>query len=161
MTDDYDKRLLCTFTSVWFNPDLLTADFKFFEGYGIPDCRNLEEYMEFISSLPLQVIQTDKESGCILYLQDIPEVFGLHSNADITYQINTAAGILDQILEVQPKDSAGGGKGESREGTVKRLAEDMLRWFSFLACISLHCLHFHCPQEASRRLLTTRGERGN
>ena len=54
-------------------------------------------------------------------------MFGLHSNADITYQINTAAGILDQILEVQPKDSAGGGKGESREGTVKRLAEDMLR----------------------------------
>ena len=51
----------------------------------------------------------------------------MHSNADITYQINTAAGILDQILEVQPKDSAGGGKGESREGTVKRLAEDMLR----------------------------------
>ena len=92
-------------------------------------------------------------------MQDIPEVFGLHSNADITYQINTAAGILDQILEVQPKDSAGGGKGESREGTVKRLAEDMLRCFSFL--FSLHRLHFRCPQEASRRLLTTRGERGN
>ena len=37
------------------------------------------------------------------YAQDIPEVFGLHSNADITYQINTAAGILDQILEVKFK----------------------------------------------------------
>ena len=30
-------------------------------------------------------------------------MFGLHSNADITYQINTAAGILDQILEVKLK----------------------------------------------------------
>ena len=68
MTDDYDKRLLCTFTSVWFNPDLLTADFKFFEGYGIPDCRNLEEYMEFISSLPLQVIQRNKHSRVWLYI---------------------------------------------------------------------------------------------
>ena len=38
-----------------------------------------------------------------IYAQDIPEVFGLHSNADITYQINTAAGILDQILEVKFK----------------------------------------------------------
>ena len=63
----------------------------------------------------------------------------MHSNADITYQINTAAGILDQILEVQPKDSAGGGKGESREGTVKRLAEDMLRLplLVFIAFISV------------------------
>ena len=39
----------------------------------------------------------------ITYAQDIPEVFGLHSNADITYQINTAAGILDQILEAKLK----------------------------------------------------------
>ena len=105
MTDDYDKRLLCTFTSVWFCPDLLTADFKFFEGYGIPDCRNLEEYMEFISSLPLQVFVLEEENGLVMlsHAQDIPEVFGLHSNADITYQINTAAGILDQILEVKFK----------------------------------------------------------
>merc|ERR1719195_1397743 len=112
VTDDYDKRLLCTFTSVWFCPDLLTADFKFFEGYGIPDCRNLEEYMEFISSLPLQ---------------DIPEVFGLHSNADITYQINTAKSILDTILSVQPKESSGGKAGETREAVVAKIAEDMMR----------------------------------
>ena len=136
MTDDYDKRLLCTFTSVWFNQELLTADFKFFEGYGIPDCRNLEEYTEFISSLPLQVCALEHMCSIVhLFMQDIPEVFGLHSNADITYQINTAAGILDQILEVQPKDSAGGGKGESREGTVKRLAEDMLRWPACFLCL--------------------------
>ena len=110
VTDDYDKRLLKTFTAVWFNPELLTQDFKFYEGYTIPDCRTLEEYSEFIASMPLQ---------------DKPEVFGLHSNANITYQINTAASILDQILNVQPKEAAGG-KGESREQVVRRMADDML-----------------------------------
>ena len=112
VTDDYDKRLLNTFTSVWFNNDLLTADFNFYEGYAIPECKTMEEYNEFITALPLQ---------------DIPEVFGLHSNADITYQINTAKGILDQILAVQPKEGGGGEKGESREAIVGRIAKDMLQ----------------------------------
>jgi dynein heavy chain len=41
------------------------------------------------------------------------------------YQINTAKGILDTILSVQPKEGGGGG-GETRESIVYRLADDML-----------------------------------
>lgn len=41
------------------------------------------------------------------------------------YQINTAKGILDTILSVQPKEGGGGG-GETRESVVYKLAEDML-----------------------------------
>jgi dynein heavy chain len=43
-----------------------------------------------------------------------------------SYQINTAKGILDTILNVQPKEGGSGG-GESRESVVYSLAEDMLR----------------------------------
>ena len=112
VTDDFDKRLLNTFTSVWFNDTLLIQGFKFHEGYTLPECKTIEEYNEFIANLPVQ---------------DIPEVFGLHANADITYQINTAKGILDQILAVQPKEGGGGGDaGESREAVVARVASDML-----------------------------------
>ena len=113
VTDDYDKRLLNTFTSVWFNQELMSPDFSFFDGYTIPECNNLEEYQDFIYTLPLH---------------DTPEVFGLNSNADITYQINTAKGILDQVLDIQPKESGGGGgsKEETREAIVGRSSKDML-----------------------------------
>ena len=112
VTDDYDKRLLKTFTSVWFNSELLSPDFNFYESYSIPECNTMEEYQDFICGLPLH---------------DSPQVFGLHANADITYQINTAKNILDQILDIQPKEGGGGGdKEESRESIVGRSSKDML-----------------------------------
>lgn len=77
VTDDFDKRLLVTFTQVWFNENLLTSGFEFYKGYKVPITRNLQNYVDYINSLPPT---------------DTPEVFGLHSNADITYQINTAKG---------------------------------------------------------------------
>lgn len=43
----------------------------------------------------------------------------------IRYQSNTAKDMLDTILEIQPKDSAGGG-GETREAIVYRQAAEFL-----------------------------------
>ncbi|XP_068620684.1 dynein axonemal heavy chain 5 [Battus philenor] len=110
VTDDFDKRLLTTFTNVWFCDVLLRPGFEFYKGYKVPQTRNLQGYIDYINQLPLT---------------DTPEVFGLHSNADITYQINSAKDILDTILSVQPKEGGSQG-GETRECIVYRLAEDML-----------------------------------
>lgn len=77
VTDDFDKRLLITFTQVWFCNVLLRQGFEFYKGYKVPNLKSLELYMEYINSLPSS---------------DSPEIFGLHANADITYQINTAKG---------------------------------------------------------------------
>ncbi|KAI8118220.1 axonemal, Dynein heavy chain 5 [Lucilia cuprina] len=111
VTDDFDKRLLTTFTAVWFCEGLLSPSFEFYKGYKVPNTKNLQTFIDYINNLPAY---------------DTPEVFGLHSNADITYQINSAKGILDTILSVQPKEGGGGG-GETRESIVYQLADDMLR----------------------------------
>lgn len=53
------------------------------------------------------------------------KVFGLHPNADITYQTNLANETLSTIVSIQPKDSSTGG-GETREAVVQRLADELL-----------------------------------
>lgn len=53
------------------------------------------------------------------------QVFGLHTNADITYQTKTTIDALETIVNIQPKDSSGGG-GETRESIVFKQANDML-----------------------------------
>ena len=69
VTDDFDKRLLNTFTSTWFCEGLLHGHFELYKGYKAVSSRSLPIVNESINSLPAT---------------DTPQVFGLHSNADIT-----------------------------------------------------------------------------
>ncbi|XP_013776527.1 dynein heavy chain 5, axonemal-like [Limulus polyphemus] len=110
VTDDFDNRLLNTYTDVWFGEQLFQPDFEFFNNYSVPSCNTTQQYLDFINDLPST---------------DSPEVFGLHTNADITYQINTVKEVLNTILSVQPKDTSSQG-GETREAVVYRMANDML-----------------------------------
>ncbi|KAK1795394.1 hypothetical protein P4O66_010566 [Electrophorus voltai] len=110
VTDDMDKRLLNTFTRIWFSESMFGDNFCFYKGYSIPKVKMLPEYYSHIDTLPLV---------------DTPEVFGLHPNADITCQTNMANEILSTIISIQPKDSSSGGD-ETRESTALRLASEML-----------------------------------
>ncbi|CAB3221710.1 unnamed protein product [Arctia plantaginis] len=110
VTDDFDNRLLATFTRVWFTDQLFDDDFQFYKGYGIMKYKNIPEYIEEIETMKTV---------------DPPQAYGLHTNADITYQRNTVQELLDTILSIQPKESGGGG-GESREASVYRQSKEML-----------------------------------
>ncbi|KAJ4436076.1 Dynein heavy chain 8, axonemal, partial [Periplaneta americana] len=111
VTDDYDKRLLNTFCKVWFSADMFSDTFQFYKGYKILKFKNLSDYWASIDEMPPV---------------DPPQVYGLNSNANITFQSNTTKDILDTIQSIQPKESAVGG-GETRETIVARLATDMLK----------------------------------
>nr|CAD7399061.1 unnamed protein product [Timema poppensis] len=110
VTDDYDKRLLNTFAKVWFSEALFLDEFEFYKGYKIMKHKYVEEYLDAIEMMPSI---------------DPPQVYGLHPNADITYQSNTTKDILDQIVSIQPKESAIG-SGETRESVVTKQTLDML-----------------------------------
>jgi len=53
-----------------------------------------------------------------------PGVFGLHSNAEITYFNNAAKGLWANIMEMQTSDSAGAG-GLDRDAIIGQIAEDI------------------------------------
>jgi dynein heavy chain len=110
VTDDQDKRLLNTFADAWFTDKMFEPDFEFAKGYPLGNFAKIEQYFEFLETLPSV---------------DRPGVFGLHANADITCQTAVGAGTLNTILDIQPKDSGGGG-GETREEAVARMCKDFL-----------------------------------
>lgn len=89
VTDDEDKKLLNTFARVWFFDGMFEEKFNFYKGYTIPRaCKTLQDYQNVIDALP-QV--------------DSPECFGLHANANISYQTNTANEMLETVVNMQPK----------------------------------------------------------
>ena len=52
-----------------------------------------------------------------------PEAFGLHENAEITTNQSETRKILENILSIQPRSSAGGGK--TREQVIMDIAIDI------------------------------------
>merc|ERR1712146_836542 len=66
-------------------------------------------------------------TGAIGELPDVnsPVVFGLHPNAEIQYNTNTAKTIWADLISLQPRTTGGGG-GKTREQHIKETAEKLL-----------------------------------
>jgi len=90
VTDDWDRRCLLCILHNFYTVDILKEDYKLSQSgiYFAPLYPTLDEYRKYIDSLPLN---------------DPPEVFGMHDNANITCQSNESATLLKTILKMQPK----------------------------------------------------------
>eukprot|EP00698_Gefionella_okellyi_P008566 TRINITY_DN2129_c0_g2_i1.p1 TRINITY_DN2129_c0_g2~~TRINITY_DN2129_c0_g2_i1.p1 ORF type:complete len:4490 (+),score=1324.74 TRINITY_DN2129_c0_g2_i1:457-13926(+) len=111
ITDDYDKRLLVTYGNTWLDNPLFNSGFEFYQNYTVPEGKNIMDFRNFIDQLPLQ---------------DTPQIFGLHPNAELNFAATQSNEILGTIMNVQPKESSGAG-GETREETVLRTSSELLK----------------------------------
>jgi dynein heavy chain len=119
ITDDWDRRLFNTYGKAWLTQICLDPAFEFYKGmpgkYIIPANRpghpgtEIDHFRRYIETLPLV---------------DDPEIFGLHSNADLAYRSAQTKVTLDTILDIQPKEGGGGG-GLTREEIVLKMVEDL------------------------------------
>jgi|TARA_B110001469_G_scaffold127089_1_gene146635 dynein heavy chain len=115
ITDALDRELMSCYTSLWINEAIFQPNYNFMASvtefiYQVPDAQEHPKYMEYINEMP----GTDN-----------PPIFGLHPNADLTFSLKDSIGMINTMLDTQPKDGGGGG-GLSREDTVKEKIEKEL-----------------------------------
>jgi dynein heavy chain len=92
VTDDKDSKLISAVLKKYFNTNIFKDNYKFSDSgmYYAPKQQNLTDIFDYLESLPLD---------------DAPDVFGLHSNANITLQNKMVKEFMDPLIAIQPKDT--------------------------------------------------------
>ena len=91
-------RILELLVAFGATPDILVDDYKFSVSgiYYSPTEGSLNGAVDYFNTLPIA---------------DAPEVFGMHENANVTFNLNESLSLMDAMLNLQPKSSGGGGGG--------------------------------------------------
>lgn len=113
--DDFDRRVLSTYMDEYMGDFIFDTfqPFHFYHDndvdYCIPPDGTRDQYLEYIEELPLV---------------NTPEVFGLHSNAEIGYFTHATKEMWAQLVELQPQTGETG-SGISREDFIGHIASDI------------------------------------
>ncbi|KAM4707116.1 dynein axonemal heavy chain 10 [Discoglossus pictus] len=113
--DSFDRRILTIYMDEYLG-DFIFDTFQIFHfykneevDYRIPEGTSKDNYVDEIESLPLA---------------NTPEVFGLHSNAEIGYYTQAARDMWSHLLELQPQTGESG-TGISRDEYIGQVAKDI------------------------------------
>ncbi|KAJ0412743.1 hypothetical protein ATCC90586_002373 [Pythium insidiosum] len=108
VTDDWDRRCLMSILGKYYTLDILREGYVFSQSgtYRVPSNLAHPKILEYLQGLPAL---------------DNPELFGMHENANVTYERNESANMTRIILSLEPRDSGGGG-GRSNDQRVLDLA---------------------------------------
>jgi len=113
VTDDIDRRcLMCILKQYYIPAVVYDGDYKFSASgrYFSPDPTSHNGAIDFVKGFPLN---------------DDPELFGMHDNANISFQLQETHRIIGTVLELQPRVSTGGNEKSSEE-IVDELAEKII-----------------------------------
>ena len=110
VTDDKDRRCMVELLTDFYCDKVLDDAYKFssLDDYYAPAEGDCDSYLAFIEGLPLN---------------EPPECFGLHPNANITCAISETQRLLKDALSLQPRSVGGGGK--SADEVLRDLAVDV------------------------------------
>jgi dynein heavy chain len=112
VTDDWDRRTLKSILARFYCPSILDENYRFSPSgiYFAPPDGDLASFKAYIDGLPFT---------------EEPSVFGMHENANISFQLQETRRLLRMVLEVQPRMSTGA-TGASSEDMVLELAQTIL-----------------------------------
>ncbi|OHT02341.1 Dynein heavy chain family protein [Tritrichomonas foetus] len=113
VTDDWDRRTLLSILDDFYTPKVMSDTYQFTEN---------PRYL----SLPEQSIKMYLASIRDFPINDSPDIFGLHSNAEVSYQQGEAYTLFSNLLLVQSQSGAAAG-GQTREEVLFSLATDLLK----------------------------------
>lgn len=110
VTDDLDRRCLISMLKKILNTQIFEDDYKFSDSgiYYAPKDGTLQSYIDYIETLPLK---------------DEPEVFGMHPNTNINYQLQESDRIIATIMNIQPRISSSSGGKSPDEIIIEKCTE--------------------------------------
>eukprot|EP01029_Cantina_marsupialis_P009144 TRINITY_DN2137_c0_g5_i1.p1 TRINITY_DN2137_c0_g5~~TRINITY_DN2137_c0_g5_i1.p1 ORF type:complete len:3984 (-),score=1416.37 TRINITY_DN2137_c0_g5_i1:203-12154(-) len=111
VTDDWDRRCLMSILARSYTPDILRDSYTFSSSgiYRAPPPGSLDVLKKYLSDLPLN---------------DDPEIFGMHENANMSFQLQETNALLQTCLSIQPR-SQSTGDGQTPDQIVSQLADEI------------------------------------
>ncbi|KAI8619311.1 dynein heavy chain and region D6 of dynein motor-domain-containing protein [Chytriomyces sp. MP71] len=129
VTDDWDRRTVRSILNKYYTINIMDDNYRFsLSGvYYAPPDGDLSSFKAYIDSLPFN---------------EEPSIFGMHENANISYQLQESRRIVRTVLEVQPRLVSGVAGLKAPEDTVTDVASAILDSLPDLLTIDLYVTDF-------------------
>jgi dynein heavy chain len=114
VTDAWDQRCVSVIYKKFCVPELLDDAHRFDQMglYYCPEEGDMDSYKSYIENLPMS---------------ESPDIFGLHPNAEITFQQQEAAALMENVIKLSPVGAGSGDGAMKPEDIVLDIARNIIK----------------------------------